>query len=289
MPCRSPLKYVGNKSKLLPHIMEYIPETTDVIVEPFCGSAALAFSIDKPFYISDMSPELILFFEELRDNPYELYYKAVELSIKHSKEFYLEVRQWDRLESFLSSEPVSRTLRAARYLYIIYHGFNGLYRVNQKGYCNTPCGGDKRKYPEDIKQLLINSSKHLNLWCKGIFLQEFDNTDLLKSIIDSGMKPFVLIDPPYFNQDGDKKVFQEYTTTKVDSTFILRLSDYMEDLNNESINFLMTNTYCKTVEDNYSKWQLDKVPTKYIVGGKAEREGCKFEYFVSNGKKYGDI
>ena len=86
----------------------------------------------------------------------------------------------------------------------------------------------------------------------------------------------MLIDPPYFNQDGDKKVFQEYTTTKVDSAFISRLSDYMEDLDNAGIPFLMTNTYCKTVENNFSSWRLDKVPTKYIVGGKSEREGCKF-------------
>lgn len=282
MPCRTPLKYVGGKGKLLPEILKYLPEDTDVIVEPFCGSAALSFSLDKPFYISDMSPELIVFFEELRDNPDKLYSEALKLSQQHSKEFYLEVRQWDRSEGFLSPEPVSRTLRAARYLYIIYHGFNGIYRVNQKGYCNTPSGGDSRKYPEDIKQLLVDASKHLNTWCKGIFLQEFDNTDLLKSMIDSGENPFVLIDPPYFNQDGDKKVFQEYTTTKIDAGFILRLSDYMDDLNNAGISFLMTNTYCKTIEKCFPMWRLDKVPTKYIVGGKSEREGCKFEYFVSN-------
>ena len=282
MPCKTPLKYVGGKGKLLTEIAKYIPETTDVIVEPFCGSAALSFSMDKPFYISDMSSELIIFFEELRDNPYELYSEAMKLSVKHSKESYLEVRQWDRLDGFSSSQSISRSLRAARYLYIIYHGFNGLYRVNQKGYCNTPHGGDNRKYPEDIKQLLTDASIQINKWCKGVFLQEFDNTDLLKSMIDSGMKPFVLIDPPYFNQDGDKKVFQEYTTTKVDSAFILRLSDYMEYLDNAGIPFLMTNTYCKAVENNFSSWRLDKVPTKYIVGGKSEREGCKFEYFVSN-------
>lgn len=282
MPCKSPLKYVGGKGKLLEHIVPYIPETTDVIIEPFCGSAALSFSQDKAFYLSDMSPELINFMKELRDNPYKLYAEAVKLSQSHSKEFYLEVRQWDRSEGFRASHPYTRSLRAARYLYIIYYGFNGLYRVNQKGLCNTPYGGDNRKYPDDIEQILIASSKHLNTWCKGIFCQEFDDVSQLESIIDSENKAFVFIDPPYEEGDNGKKVFQEYTSTKIDSKFTERMVNYLDNLDAAGVPFLMTNTSCKYVEDTYKKWNIENIPVNYVVGADKERTGNKFEMFVSN-------
>ena len=282
MPCKSPLKYVGGKGKMLDHIIPYIPETTDVIIEPFCGSAALSFSQDKPFYLSDMSPELINFMKELRDNPYELYTEAVKLSQSHSKEFYLEARQWDRLKGFSTSQPCTRNLRAARYLYIIYYGFNGLYRVNQKGYCNTPYGGDNRKYPDDIEQMLKDASKHLNTWCKGIFCQEFDDMSQLESIIDSGNEVFIFIDPPYEEGDNGKKVFQEYTSTKIDNKFTDRLVNYLESLDAAGVPFLMTNTSCKYVKETYNKWNIKNVPVNYIVGADKERTGNKFEMFVSN-------
>jgi len=59
---------------------------------------------------------------------------------KHSKEFYYEIRALDREDKFLKTSELER---ATRFIYLNKTCFNGLYRVNKKGYFNTPIGSYK--------------------------------------------------------------------------------------------------------------------------------------------------
>lgn len=280
------LKYVGSKDKLLPEILPYIPKGS-TIVEPFCGSASLSLSQDNPYYLSDSSPELINFLQCVKDDPEELI-KHVELWMIRCKEFvdddshtygrkeyYMTLRQTDRHEDFLKS---NRFLRAARYYFIIYHGFNGLYRVNKKGFCNTPYGGDNRKLPEDWCNRIKEASKHLKLNCRGINEQQFDNIDLLISLHDSGVKLFIFIDPPY------DQTFDQYTKEGVDAEFWDRLLDYLERLDAAGISFLMTNSCTDFILEKFKQFYIDKVETKYTISANGVRKST-FESFISNNKR----
>jgi DNA adenine methylase len=273
------MKYVGSSLSHLPVINKYIPKDITLIVEPFCGSAALSFSKDTPFILTDKSPELINFYKCIMEDPSKVFELATELAERHSKEFFLESRQVDRLDGFNSS---CAYMRASRYIYLSYFGFNGLQRVNSKGFSNTPYGGDSRSFPRDMKKSFTDASEHLNKYCKSVRYEEFDNIDVLISHVDAGDNPFVLIDPPYEKPDSGKTVFQQYTTTKIDEEFYSRLTNYMEDLNEADIPFLMTNTFCNSIKERFSNWTLDKVDVNYKVGAKGDYTGCKFEYFVSN-------
>ena len=279
MSCKSPIKFVGGKSKLLPEIDKYIPKGVELIYEPFCGSAALSFSKDIPFIISDMNEELIIFYKEVKKD-----YKAVlnwtrKLSEQHSKEFFLKVRAMDRVEDLNTLASVSR---AARFLYINYHGFNGLWRVSKKqGHLNTPFGGEGRKLPADIEQSLKLASEHLNKYCIGIYHKEFDDMLVLHEHVDL-KEVFTILDPPYEHNDTGKAVFQAYTTTQVDTNFRNRLNTLMSKLDNLGTTFLMTNTDCEVVRNTYKDWYQRVVDVNYVVGAKKEREGCKTEIFTSN-------
>lgn len=272
----APIKYVGSKRGLADIIYKYVPNDTSIIFENFSGSGAFSFSSGLPFYLSDSQPELVNFFSVLEDNVAGLVLMLEDFYKTHSKEFYLSTRAQDRLEYFSN---MSEVYRAARYYYIIYSGFNGLYRVNSKGQCNTPWGD--RKFIID-RDKLERASLHLDRYCRGISCNQFDDTSIIESAISSGEKPFVLIDPPYVDGDNGKKVYREYTTDIIDDKFYDRLELYMKRLDRADIPFLMTNTYCEYIKDKFSKWNIDKVTTSYKVAADKTRRGDKFEAFTSN-------
>ena len=271
-------KFAGSKSKLIPEIRKYIPEDTTTIYEPFCGSASLSFDMNLPFYISDSSPELMNFFETLKDD--HLFDNLLRTLKVHkrvsSEEHYYIMRGEDRLKSFMM---MNKAQRAARFYYILLTGFNGLYRVNQSNQCSTPFGKRKFNYSPEH---LIEMREYMKTYCKGSFLQEFDDFGLLESIIDSGEKPFVFIDSPYFPADDGKKVYTEYTAEGIRGDFKERYHLYILALRAAKIPFLATNTWCSYISDTFSSFQVDKKPIKYTIAADGTRRGEKFEAFISN-------
>ncbi len=276
------LKYVGSKDQLLPVIGKYIPDNIDTIIEPFCGSASVSLSQDKSYYLADSSPELINFLECVRDCPVATIVAIKNINDKYlslddslKKDFYMKLRSEDRKDGFSLNNT---RLRAARYYFIIYHCFNGMYRVNQKGQCNTPFGGNVRKLPKDWEDRIRLSSEHMVENCKGILYQQFDDTGYIQSLIDSTedvSKLFVFIDPPYHD------TFDMYTKEGTRFDFWDRLLNYLEDLDKAGIAFLMTNSYNDFILNKFSKFKVDKVPVMYTISANGNRPTV-FESFITN-------
>jgi len=143
------VKWVGGKRGLLSQILPFIPKEFNNYFEPFVGGGALFFELyslgllkDKKTYLFDINAELINAYNVVKNSPSELIKDLRELKEKHSKEFYYEIRAWDRDESFSQRSEIER---ASRFIYLNKTCFNGLYRVNSKGYHNVPIG-DKLYY-----------------------------------------------------------------------------------------------------------------------------------------------
>jgi DNA adenine methylase len=276
MSCNPAIRYAGSKRKLVPKILEKMPTNTKLIVEPFCGSAAFSFSQDKQFVINDASAELINFYEVLQFRTEEFIENLQKLdsSVK-DKDLYLKMRSLDKLPNF--EDTISTMERAIRYYYIIRVGFNGLYRVSGKG-LNTPFGD--RCYSTDVEALL-QAADHLNKYCIDYHSLQFDDESIIP-VNCSSDEVFILIDPPYQTGDDGKKVFQEYTTDKIDESFYARLDKYLDKLNDSSYKFLLTNTYCKFITERFARFNVEKVPIKYSIAADGEKRGTKFEAFIYN-------
>lgn len=277
MPCNPAIRYAGSKRKLIPQILEKMPLNTKLIVEPFCGSAAFSFSQDKQLVINDASSELINFYEVLQFRTEEFIKNLQKLdSAVKDKDLYLQIRSLDRTDNFEGT--VCTMERAVRYYYIIRSGFNGLYRVNSKGACNTPFGD--RCYSTDA-DVLRQAAAHLGKYCVGYHSLQFDD----ESIIPVNYSPneaFILIDPPYQTGDDGKHVYQEYTADKIDEAFYVRLDNYLDMLNERGYKFLLTNTYCKFITERFARFNVEKLPIKYSIAADGEKRGTKFEAFIYN-------
>lgn len=136
------VKWVGGKRGLLSQILPLIPKEFNNYFEPFVGGGALFFELyslgflkNKKVYLFDINAELINAYNIVKNNPTGLIDNLKKFKEKHSKELYYEIRAWDREESFSQRSEIER---ASRFIYLNKTCFNGLYRVNSKGYHNVP-------------------------------------------------------------------------------------------------------------------------------------------------------
>ena len=133
------LKWAGGKRSQLKFLKEKIGIVEGNFFEPFLGGGAVMFGLSNQIHghviAGDLNSELILTYQVVRDSVEEL---IVELSrFRNEKDFYLNVRAWDRQEGYNQRSKIER---AARFIYLNRTGFNGLYRVNSQGFFNVPFG-----------------------------------------------------------------------------------------------------------------------------------------------------
>jgi len=159
------LKWAGGKTQIkniiLKEIEKYFDEETSTYYEPFFGGGAILFSLlPKKAVINDINSELINVYKTVKYHSEDLIRKTEDYKNKDSEEFYYDIRAWDREESF---KKLNKVKMAARTIYLNKTCYNGLYRVNQSGFFNTPRGKyvNPGIYNEDnIKKMCFGQLKN---------------------------------------------------------------------------------------------------------------------------------
>lgn len=132
------LKWAGGKRQLVDEIRNRLPSRFNTYFEPFVGGGAVFFKLQrKKAVINDLNEELILTYKAIRDNCKQLIEELETHKQNNCKEYYYNLREWDRNDSFFELDEVKR---AARLIYLNKTCYNGLYRVNSQGKFNTPYG-----------------------------------------------------------------------------------------------------------------------------------------------------
>lgn len=134
------IKWAGGKRRFAEQIVGLLGKDCERYFEPFIGGAAILLYSEYPnATCSDTNAELINLYTVVKDNVDALIAELSEYFVPHhSKDFYYEVRGWDRNESLYNS--LSSVKRAARFLYLNRTCYNGLWRVNRCGQNNVPLG-----------------------------------------------------------------------------------------------------------------------------------------------------
>jgi len=189
------LKWAGGKRWLTSGDKLPLPDSYERYVEPFLGSGAVFFYLEpEKSVISDRNPDLISFYEVVRDSPDDLHKLMRVHHEKHSRDYYYEIR---------SVRSVCKIERAAAFLYLNRTCWNGLYRVNREGIFNVPIGTKKN--------VLMATDDFLRV-SEVLKRAELLHCDFEDTLNRCGRGDFVFVDPPYtvkHNNNGFVKYNEE--------------------------------------------------------------------------------
>lgn len=263
---KSPIKWMGSKTKLVTKITEKFPTNFNRYFEPFVGSGAVFFNIEfKNSYISDSNTELINFWETLRDNYDELIQKILKFPI--DEQSFYEIRSWDRDVSW----PFSKTTRAARFLYLNKMCFNGIWRINSQGYYNVPFGR-RPKLDINIEQL-----KQASIFLKNVNIFNEDFEYFLQFIQKGDL---IYLDPPYaVNSNSGESNYNKEEFTHNDQ---IRVYNFCKKIHFKKAKFILSNSYSTEIESLYKEFNIEIIDVRRVVGSLKKTRKMVQEVIVSN-------
>ena len=269
------VKWAGGKTQLLEVIESHLPETFNRYFEPFVGGGALLFKLQpKAFSINDSNEELICVYKCLENN--ELFELLKNELLKHeenhSEEYYYKVREMDKLEGF---NELSIYVRAARMIYLNKACFNGLYRVNSKGYFNVPSGKKKVVNCFDKKTF-----DNLNLFFKNR-KPVITSVDFEEAVKNAKAGDFVYFDPPYDTWE-EKNSFTSYDKNAFGKEEQVRLAKVFKELSVKDVYVMLSNHNTKFINELYKGFHITVVPAKRMINSKADGRGEVEEVIITN-------
>ncbi|CAB1245666.1 DNA adenine methylase [Clostridium sp. MT-14] len=265
------VKWVGGKRQLIKGIGKYIPKGNYKYYEPFVGGGAVFFDLQpKKAVINDYNFELI--------NTYNVIKNKVEELIQYLKtypndeEFYYKMREFDRKKEYKNWSEVRK---ASRFIYLNKTCYNGLYRVNQAGYFNTPFG--RYKNPNIVNDVILRAvSKFLNE--NDIVIKSGDYKEVLKGIKKNS---FVYFDPPY-DPISHSSNFTGYTTGGFRREQQIELKEVCDELKKKKIRFLLSNSNTEFIRKLYSGYSIEIVNANRSINSVASKRGEVEEVLIRN-------
>ncbi len=220
------LKWAGGKYRIIDKIRAALPPGNR-LVEPFAGSGAVFLNMEYPAnLIADANTDLINLFRQVQSGGKEF--------IDYCQQFFSsENNQPDVFYRFRSEMNNTGDLqrKAALFIYLNRHCFNGLCRYNAKGEFNVPFGRYvKPMFPE---------REILNFWDKSQ-LATFEVADFITTMNRARLGDVVYCDPPYVPLTTTAN-FADYTKEKFGILQQQELANLAEELMNKGIPVIISN------------------------------------------------
>ncbi len=184
------IKWPGSKYKLLNMILSKLPKGK-LLIEPFVGSGAVFLNTNYEHYIlSDINYDVINLYKSLQQYGKEFitFCKQFFIIKNNSADKYYKFR-----EQFnnMSKDTGKLEKRAALFMYLNRHGYNGLCRFNKNLKFNVPFGRYKTlNFPEEAMQLFYLKSQRAEFLVK-----DFQETLMLN--LNNNQETVIYCDPPY--------------------------------------------------------------------------------------------
>ena|SRR3990167_10349074 len=251
------LKWAGNKYRCLDLILSALPQSNRLI-EPFTGSGALFLNSSYPNYLlAEQNHDLISLYHYLKQEGQSFIdYCTPYFSGKHNN----KVDFYQLRELFNQTHQTNQTrLRAALFVYLNRHGYNGLCRYNHSGQFNVPFGRYKKPYfPFKEMQAFHHQCQHAE------FLQaDFRNTFTLAKTGD-----VIYCDPPYVPLSASA-YFSAYTNKNFSETDQIALTQLAIESANRGIPVIISNHDTEFTRDQYRQARIISFSVKRLISCKA--------------------
>ncbi|WP_313375143.1 Dam family site-specific DNA-(adenine-N6)-methyltransferase [Pantoea sp. CTOTU50773] len=252
MAVKSPLKWAGSKVRVMHELSKHLPPGKR-LVEPFAGSCAVMMNTDYDSYlIGDVNPDLIHLYQYIKMD--------VEQFIRDARRYFevcISAEDYYRVR-FDFNTSTDWQSRAAMFLYLNRHCFNGLARYNQRGGFNVPYGKYKSPYfPEIEIRSFAEKAKRATFICA-------DFTESLDLVVPGDV---VYCDPPY-NPEGSAKSFTKYHSVDFDITNQKQLAAMLANLVERGIPVVASNSDSELTYAQYGAglFELHKINVARSVG-----------------------
>lgn len=249
------LKWLGSKFNCLHHIIEVLPKANRLI-EPFAGSGAIFLNTNYQNYlIAEENNDLIELFVHLQREG-EDFIKVCEsyfCSANNDAEQYYRLRQ-----EF--NQCTDARKRAALFVYLNRHGYNGLCRYNQQGGFNVPFG----RYSKP--SLPRNQMQFFHLKSQGVVFKQCDFQETF-ALAEPG--DLIYCDPPYapLNQTTN---FSSYTSKQFGEQEQIILAELAKKSANRGITVVISNHDTPFTRLHYSGSKIKSFPVKRVISSDIE-------------------
>jgi DNA adenine methylase len=220
------LKWAGNKYQCLEHILTALPQSNRLI-EPFTGSGAIFMNSNYSNYLlAEQNADLT--------HLYQLVKQKGSIFVDYCAHYF--TGQYNNEADFyqfrdLFNQSKHGKLRAALFLYLNRHGYNGLCRYNQSGLYNVPFGRYIKPYFPQKEMLAFHHKSQ-----QAVFLQ----ADFRKTFLQAIPGDVIYCDPPYVPLSHSAN-FQAYTARTFNEADQIALAELATITANRGIPVIISN------------------------------------------------
>ncbi|MEH4930400.1 Dam family site-specific DNA-(adenine-N6)-methyltransferase [Enterobacter cloacae] len=178
------LKWAGGKYSLLPELDRLIPAGKR-LVEPFVGGGSVFLNSEKheSYLLADVNADLINLYQMLEVDHIRVCSLAKILFERANSEV-----AYKELRDEFNNQRMGAPERAAAFLFLNRHCFNGLIRYNREGFFNVGWGKYEAPYFPEIEIKAFKQKSH-----KCVFM----NAGYRRTLALAGEGDVVYCDPPY--------------------------------------------------------------------------------------------
>lgn len=252
------LKWAGNKYQIINEIKNLLPPG-QCLIEPFLGSGAVFLNTDYPHYLlADINPDLINLYSCLQQEglSFITYCRSFFTADANSEQAFYNYRR-----EFNTSKDLR--YKAALFLYLNKHGYNGLCRYNSGGGFNVPFGRYKSPYfPETEMVFFYEKAQKAQFICA-------DFTAVLEK---SEPGSVVYADPPYVPL-SDTANFTAYSATGFGQDQQQRLAVLARQLSDRGIPVLLSNHATAFTRQAYAGARIKEIPVQRYISCNGNKRG----------------
>ena len=294
------LKWAGGKKQLLEEFDKRFPpelENGEITryIEPFVGAGAVFFHVMSKFdfeesHICDANEELVVAYSAIKNDVSKLIDMLNSIQELYSDQldqekeiYYYEIRdELNKARDLFNYDKYSMKWikRAAQLIFLNRTCYNGLFRVNSKGYFNVPIGRYKKPRIVDAENL-ENVSVALQNTCihKGDF-------ETCESLADESS--FIYLDPPY-RPLSRTSAFTSYSKNSFDDGEQRRLAEFYRNIDSKGAKLMLSNSDPKNenpedkfFDELYAGFNVERVLARRSINSKAHKRGPVREIIVTN-------
>jgi DNA adenine methylase len=248
------LKWAGNKYRSIERILASLP-ASNRLIEPFTGSGAIFVNSDYPDYLlAEENIDLIHLFQLLQ--------KEGMSFIDYCGNFFCEknnnaTNYYYYREQF--NQTKDQSYKAALFLYLNRHGYNGLCRYNQKGLYNVPFGRYKKPYfPRTEMEHFHCKSKQAT----------FIKADFRYTFAQARVGDLIYCDPPYVPLSSSAN-FASYTHKKFLESDQIELAELAIKSAHRGIPVIISNHDTEFTRHHYRLGQIISFPVSRFISCQA--------------------